>query len=196
MGDPCVFAPIATYEAPGFSCTVGNFSFSGITVTGPVTALKDATFSPENILFNGVLESGLALSYNLAAGPGESADVSWLYTVTAVTGFITDAYLDFNATVTGSGTATITEDLSNGVHLFLLAPNTGPTTATFNPVTELFTHKDQNDFVPGQGTSTSSVMINAFSSVPGPIVGAGLPGLVAACGGLLALARRRRRLCA
>jgi len=32
-----------------------------------------------------------------------------------------------------------------------------------------------------------------FSVVPGPIVGAGLPGLLAACGLLLALARRRRQ---
>ena len=46
--------------------------------------------------------------------------------------------------------------------------------------------------VQGPGGIVTSVH-KSFSQVPGPVVGAGLPGLVAACGGLLALARRRRR---
>jgi hypothetical protein len=38
------------------------------------------------------------------------------------------------------------------------------------------------------------VVTNTLVNVPGPIAGAGLPGLVAGCGALIALARRRRKL--
>jgi len=42
-----------------------------------------------------------------------------------------------------------------------------------------------------QSTGASTFSATTFA-VPGPIVGAGLPGLIAALGGLVALARRRR----
>jgi hypothetical protein len=65
-------------------------------------------------------------------------------------------------------------------------------TAVFEPTTHLkvdfFTTADQTK-------STGDLLSQDIpvTGVPGPIVGAGLPGLLAACGGLLALARRRRQ---
>jgi PA domain-containing protein len=42
----------------------------------------------------------------------------------------------------------------------------------------------------------TAVIARVGVPVPGPVVGAGLPGLVMSCGGLVALARRRRKLVA
>jgi hypothetical protein len=52
-----------------------------------------------------------------------------------------------------------------------------------------------NVFVADVGNTVTGLTgpIDATTPVPGPVLGAGLPGLVMACGGLLALARRRRQ---
>jgi hypothetical protein len=58
-----------------------------------------------------------------------------------------------------------------------------------NGATYFNIHTTQNP-----GGELRSELLPLGVSVPGPIVGAGLPGLILACGGLLGLARRRRKL--
>jgi len=84
---------------------------------------------------------------------------------------------------------------------FTLSSATGLSLADF---TELSKNGDQNaylalDIISGTTGKTGVVDccgpgITPFSAVPGPIVGAGAPGLVAACIALFGLHRRRRKL--
>jgi len=46
----------------------------------------------------------------------------------------------------------------------------------------------------GTASGLSHVTTTGAAPVPGPIVGAGLPGLIAACGGPVALTGRRRQV--
>ena len=163
----CVTGTVASYEVAGFSCNVDGVTFSNIAVTTITSGSGTVTlgdFSPFTI--GG--ENGLSLSYTANTGttPGSAADVAWTYTVSGAPNLV-DAFLSFTGTTTGTGTATISETLSNNVTLSLTSP--GSTTANFPPVGTLGVIKDQNDFSGAAGSASTSILQNGFSVAGVPV---------------------------
>ena len=163
------------------SCSVDGVTFSNVIITQNTGSIGAPTLIPTT-LGN---ESGFQLNSG-AAGP---ADFTW--SLTAAGNLLGDAF----ASLTDANATLLENIMSNGnptppgTIATISLSGTSSQTVNFTPQMQVVAVKDQMTFAGGQASS----LIDAFSLVPAPIVGAGLPGLIAACGGLLGLARRRRR---
>ena len=118
-----------------------------------------------------------AFTYSDAAGNALTGDIHW--------SFIRDNTT--NPTLFG----TMTVLTSSGSAAFTAAFVPGSPGAIDITTLALGGGRTLDQLVAASGTVT--VGISSGEVVPGPVVGAGLPGLLAACGGLVALARRRRK---
>jgi hypothetical protein len=168
----CSIAPVSTYTATGFSCSVGPVTFSDINVTPSMTgsgAVSVGTFSPFMTVIDGETENGLDLSYTSSTSfGGGTADVAWTYDVTAASGKqLVDASASLTGGVIGASAASVlNETLSNGKTLSLSMG--GRTSVTFAPIDMLHATKDQQDTAAAGSVAFSSIMGNGFSvSTPG-----------------------------
>ena len=141
---------------------------------------------------------GVGPSVLTTAGPGLQFNANWQNTGTtsadAVIGFDVTApantpIADFHLLLNGLVGSVLDVATLNPIGVSLSSSDNLEHAISFAPVTFLHV-TDDIGVNPG---GSVSILDKQFSEIPGPVVGAGLPGLVMACGGLLGLARRRRR---
>jgi hypothetical protein len=155
--------------------TVGTYTLGAVSLTaGPNGAILAEQYpvtvqSPASELF----------TYSDTAGHALTGDIAW--------SFIQDntpnpKFFGSMTVLTSSGSPGFISTWSPG------SVDQINFTTTFLPGGETL-----DALVAAHGAATVGISAGEIETVPGPIAGAGLPGLVAACGGLLAWWRRKRK---
>jgi len=177
------------------------------TITGNVLASITAPFT--GITINGTYTTkviqdtsrGGMLDFIIQVTNGALSNVLEGITNSFYDGFTVDAgFLKVGSTAGGLTTlagnatpATVNESLSTTVSFNFEATPVpiGGTSAVLVIMTNAFNFA--SGLIGINDGSTATVTGFQPTAVPGPLAGAGLPGLIMACGGLIALARRRRQ---